>query len=194
MPAGRHGDRGVCAAMRSVSPEGLRMFGGRAGVGRSATARARTRRSSRRRRVATAPWHGTCSDAGMSRRRRARDQSTGLLQAAAWPGALSAMVCGLWAGSATLSASAEHGLSQKPLEVARLFGFPITNSMIVTWIVAAALILFVQAGTRRMQPVPRGAQNLLEWLVEGLYQFLERLLGPSLVRRTFWFFASVFIF
>ena len=27
----------------------------------------------------------------------------------------------------------EHGLSQKAVEIARPFGFPITNSMVVTW-------------------------------------------------------------
>ena len=32
----------------------------------------------------------------------------------------------------------EHGISRKPEEVIRLFGFPITNSMIVTWAVARA--------------------------------------------------------
>ena len=30
--------------------------------------------------------------------------------------------------------SEEHGLSQKAIEIARPFGFPITNSMLVTWI------------------------------------------------------------
>jgi F-type H+-transporting ATPase subunit a len=42
--------------------------------------------------------------------------------------------------------------------------------------------------------VPSGAQNFLEWLVESLYGFLEGLLGPRLVQRTFWYFATVFIF
>jgi F-type H+-transporting ATPase subunit a len=45
-----------------------------------------------------------------------------------------------------------------------------------------------------MQSVPRGAQNFLEWLVSGLYNFLESLLGPHLVKKTFWFFATIFIF
>ena len=40
-----------------------------------------------------------------------------------------------------LLAPEEHGLSQKALEVARPFGFPITNSMVVTWVVALALIV-----------------------------------------------------
>ena len=88
----------------------------------------------------------------------------------------------------------ESGLSQKAVEIARPFGFPITNSMVVTWIVAVGLIVFAQVATRHMKPVPEGVQNFWEWLVEGLYTFLEGIIGSHLVERTFWFFASVFIF
>jgi F-type H+-transporting ATPase subunit a len=88
----------------------------------------------------------------------------------------------------------EHGLSQKAIEIARPFGLPITNSMVVTWIVALGLILFARASTRRMTEIPGGAQNLLEWLVEGLYGLLESIIGRHLVERTFWFFATIFIF
>jgi F-type H+-transporting ATPase subunit a len=91
-------------------------------------------------------------------------------------------------------APVEHGLSQKAVEIARPFGFPITNSMVVTWIVALALIIFAQVATRKMTQVPGGSQNLLEWLVEGLYGLLESIIGRHLVERTFWFFATVFIF
>jgi F-type H+-transporting ATPase subunit a len=45
-----------------------------------------------------------------------------------------------------------------------------------------------------MTEVPGGAQNLLEWLIESVYGLLEGILGPHLVKRTFWFFATVFIF
>jgi F-type H+-transporting ATPase subunit a len=88
----------------------------------------------------------------------------------------------------------EHGLPQKAVEIARPFGFPITNSMVVSWIVAVGLIIFARVATRDMKGVPGGAQNFLEWLVEGLYNFLERIIGPRLVKRTFWFLATIFIF
>lgn len=88
----------------------------------------------------------------------------------------------------------EHGLPQSAVEIARPFGFPITNSMVVTWIVAVGLIVFAQWSTRRMSQVPGGAQNLMEWLIEGLYGLLESILGRHLVERTFWFFATIFIF
>ncbi|MBA2432758.1 MAG: F0F1 ATP synthase subunit A, partial [Chthoniobacterales bacterium] len=33
-----------------------------------------------------------------------------------------------------------------------------------------------------------------EWMVESLYSFLEGMIGPDLVKKTFWFFATLFIF
>jgi hypothetical protein len=74
---------------------------------------------------------------------------------------------------------AERGPSQKPVEIARMFGFPITNSMVFSWIVAVGLIVFAQVATRQMKPVPDGAQNFWEWLVEGLYTFLEGIIGSG---------------
>lgn len=76
----------------------------------------------------------------------------------------------------------------------------VTNSMIVTWIVAALLIVAAQAATKtaRTNPaaalVPQGAQNFWEWLVEGVYGLLEGIVGSDLVKKTFWFFATLFIF
>jgi len=95
---------------------------------------------------------------------------------------------------ATQLEQVEQGPSQKAVEIARPFGFPVTNSMVVSWIVAVGLILFAQVATRHMKAVPEGAQNFWEWLVESLYTFLEGIIGPHLVKRTFWFFATVFIF
>ena len=66
--------------------------------------------------------------------------------------------------------------------------------MVVTWIVAVGLIVFAQLATRRMSQIPGGAQNFLEWLVEGLYGLLEGIIGRHLVEKTFWFFATIFIF
>jgi F-type H+-transporting ATPase subunit a len=87
-----------------------------------------------------------------------------------------------------------HGLPQSAVEVGRLRGFPITNSMVVTWIVALGLIIFAYFATRNMKPVPTGAQNFFEWLVQSLQTFLEGIIGRHLVDRTFWFFATIFIF
>ena len=129
-----------------------------------------------------------------------------VLLLAAWsigPGAESVFAQNEAARTSTMSTNdaagrgtseAERGPSQKAVEIARPFGFPITNSMVVSWIVAAGLIIFARVATRDMKRVPDGAQNLLEWLIGGLYDFLQGIIGPELVKRTFWFFATVFIF
>jgi F-type H+-transporting ATPase subunit a len=100
---------------------------------------------------------------------------------------------GGWAFGAAPAGEA-HGLSQQAADIARPFGFPITNSMVVTWIATVGLIIFARVATRHMKQVPDGPQNLLEWLVGSLYAFLEGIIGPHLVKRTFWFFATIFIF
>jgi len=72
--------------------------------------------------------------------------------------------------------------------------FSVTNSMILTWVVALFIIIFARFATRKIKAVPEGAQNFWEWLVEGLYGFLEGIIGHDLVKKTFWFFATLFIF
>ena len=69
-----------------------------------------------------------------------------------------------------------------------------TSSMIVTWIVAVFLIVVAQLATRKIQLVPQGLQNFVEWLVEGLYGFFGEILGPALVKKSFWFFCTIFLF
>ena len=70
----------------------------------------------------------------------------------------------------------------------------VTNSMVLTWVVALLIIIFARYATSRMKQIPDGAQNFWEWMVESLRDFLESIIGEHLARRTFWFFASVFIF
>jgi F-type H+-transporting ATPase subunit a len=103
-------------------------------------------------------------------------------------------VAGAVVGAHEAGVAHHEGVPLKPVEVGRPFGFPITNSMVVTWIVALALIVFAQVAMRNPRSVPSGAQNVWEWLVEGLYGFLENIIGHALVKKTFWFFATIFIF
>jgi len=95
---------------------------------------------------------------------------------------------------ATAAEPEEHGLPERAVEIGHLFGLPITNSMVVTWVVALGLIVSTRVAMRKMKEVPDGLQNFWEWLVEGLYEFLESILGAELVKKTFWFFITIFIF
>jgi hypothetical protein len=53
----------------------------------------------------------------------------------------------------------KHGLLQSAVEIARPLGFPVTNSMLVSWIVAALLIVFARVATRGMDQVPAGLRT-----------------------------------
>jgi F-type H+-transporting ATPase subunit a len=99
---------------------------------------------------------------------------------------------------------AEHG--EKAAHAAEHHGLPpaapvfeigplqFTSSMVITWVVAFILIAFAQMATRNIQAVPSGLQNFAEWLVEGMYDFFGEILGAELVKKTFWFFCTLFIF
>lgn len=101
----------------------------------------------------------------------------------------------LLATTAFAAEAVEHEtVSLKAAPLVQIGKFAVTNSMLVTWIVALGIIVFAQIATRRIIPIPKGAQNFWEWLVESLYNFLEGIIGRDLVRKTFWFFATIFIF
>ena len=112
------------------------------------------------------------------------------------------LVCGCALATSAIAAEpaqapekAEHEvIPLKPAALVHIGKFAVTNSMLVTWIVAVGIIVFAQLATRKVKDIPSGIQNFWEWLVESLYNFLESIIGPQLVRKTFWFFATIFIF
>ena len=97
-------------------------------------------------------------------------------------------------GTAASGEPGEHGLTADAPRLGSTGSSFVTGSMVVTWTVALGLIVLTRYATRKMQLIPDGAQNFWEWLVETLHDFLEGIIGPDLVKRTFWFFATVFIF
>lgn len=86
------------------------------------------------------------------------------------------------------------GLPPAAPRVFNLMGLPVTNSMVVTWVVALLVIVLARMATANIKQVPEGSQNFWEWLVESLHNFLSGIIGAELVSKTFWFFATVFIF
>ena len=87
-----------------------------------------------------------------------------------------------------------HGLPPNAVILKKIGPFAITNSMVVTWIVAFGLIAFAQIATKNAKLVPTGLQNFVEWLVESLVGFFEGILGEKMAKETFWFFGTIFIF
>jgi F-type H+-transporting ATPase subunit a len=113
-----------------------------------------------------------------------------------------ALICGCALVTSTIAAEPEHAVAKeeheavplKPSVVFQIGKFAVTNSMLVTWIVAAGIIVFAQMATRNIKQIPDGKQNFWEFIVETLHDFLESIIGRDLTRKTFWFFATIFIF
>src|SRR5213076_871736 len=93
-------------------------------------------------------------------------------------------------------AAGEHGKREGLPQAAPLLGPRqfVSSSMVVTWVVAAFLLIFSRRAMKNAKDVPDGAQNFWEWMVESLYEFIEGIIGPELVKKTFWFFVTIFIF
>ena len=82
-----------------------------------------------------------------------------------------------------------------PAEVVfHLFGFPITNSIIATWITIIVLVGFSFAVTRRMRIIPKRLQSLLEFALGALLDFCKSVAGEHNGRRFFPIVATIFLF
>ncbi|OGI18771.1 MAG: ATP synthase F0 subunit A [Candidatus Moranbacteria bacterium RIFCSPLOWO2_02_FULL_48_19] len=73
--------------------------------------------------------------------------------------------------------------------------FPVTNAFLIGFLVSVFLILLMQVVVRKMVLVPRGAQNVLETVFEGLLSLIESVLGnKAQSRRAFPLIATIFLF
>src|SRR6266700_1703767 len=82
----------------------------------------------------------------------------------------------------------------QPDVIATPFGFPITNTLLCTWISIIVLVALFYAGTRRRDMIPRGMQNFMEWVVELLLGLVEGVSGKEKVKMFFPLVATFFIF
>ncbi len=86
-------------------------------------------------------------------------------------------------------------LGSEEHHVATLFDFypSITGSIIMSWIVMAVVIVPLTIASRRLKEVPSGAQNVLEFAIEGLTSFAMGIGGPG-AKRFITFFLACFLF
>lgn len=76
-----------------------------------------------------------------------------------------------------------------------VFGVPITNSMILSFVVLIFLSVLTYFGTRKMETVPRGMQNVLELAIEKLLGLVDSITHDrKFSLRIFPILATFFIF
>lgn len=79
--------------------------------------------------------------------------------------------------------------------VAHIGSFPITNSLIASWITVLTLVIIGFFVSRRRAEVPRGLQNVVEVIVEGLLNLVDSVTGNrTQSKRFFPWIATIFFF
>lgn len=86
--------------------------------------------------------------------------------------------------------SHEHTLYAEP--IARIGGFPITNSLLNTWLVVVLVVVACFYLKTRIKQIPGKAQNIMEMTVEGFLDIFDSATGSR--EKSLKFFPFVFTF
>lgn len=80
-------------------------------------------------------------------------------------------------------------------KIAHIGNVPITNSMVANWIATVVLVVFAILATKKISLVPKGVQNVAEFIVESLLGLADSVIGNmKLTRKFFPMIATIFIF
>lgn len=77
---------------------------------------------------------------------------------------------------------------------ATVLGIDIPHFVITMWVIMFILVFVSWLGTRKMKRVPSGVQNVVEFAVEGIYNFLAGMMGESRARAYLPLLGSFFFF
>lgn len=91
-------------------------------------------------------------------------------------------------------AMAADGVSPYPYEIHRIGPIPITNSMIMGWVVSIILVLLVRLAIRKRGLVPSRGQGALEVVIEGVSGLIEPIVGKRMLRPVFPLLVGLFCF
>ena len=72
--------------------------------------------------------------------------------------------------------------------------FPLTNTILTSWIVIVLLGLLFCFATRKMALIPRGIQNFVEMVVEAFYNLVIQTVGEKHGRRFFPVVCTIFLY
>lgn len=73
-------------------------------------------------------------------------------------------------------------------------GFPITNSMVTSWVIAAVLIIVVRMAVKKPRLVPTRGQAVVEGVVVGVRDLIEPIVGRRMVGVTFPLLSALFVY
>lgn len=98
------------------------------------------------------------------------------------------------ATASSLQAAGEGGVSPAPYELTELFGLPVTNTILTTWVISLLLILGVRLLVGKPQLIPGKWQAVFESIIDGLKGLLEPIVGKKAFPMTFPLLMGLFVF
>ena len=90
--------------------------------------------------------------------------------------------------------AAEGGVSLTAEKAFMIGDFPVTNSMITSWVISLILILTIRIVVGKATLVPNKGQLFIESIVGGLRDIVEPIVGKKLFFPSFWLLSGLFIF
>lgn len=93
-----------------------------------------------------------------------------------------------------LLAAGGEGVSPKATELFNLWGLPVTNSILTTWIVALLIIVGVRLAVGTPKLIPGKGQSVVEGLAQGLRDALEPIVGKKMISKVFPLLCGFFVF
>jgi len=89
---------------------------------------------------------------------------------------------------------AQAAVPPAPDTLTEVFGIPITNSMITSWVISIGLIVLVRWLIKKPTLVPHRGQALVETIFEGIKGLIEPIVGKHMVKPVFPLLVGLFLF
>ena len=103
-------------------------------------------------------------------------------------------LCLFFLTSSTLLNAAGDKVSVKAEVAYELGWFPITNSMITSWVISVVVIIFIRILAGQTSLIPSKGQLFIESIVGGIRNIVEPIVGKKLFFPSFWLLSGLFIF
>ncbi len=79
-------------------------------------------------------------------------------------------------------------------KIGYIFGFAVTNSILMTWIVMGIMVFFTFVTAKNLTLVPKHLQSIAEIIIEGLHSLFTSVVGKDKIAMFFPLLATIFLF
>ena len=90
--------------------------------------------------------------------------------------------------------AAETGVAPMAEPLFRVGPLPVTNSMVMSWVVAIALIVVIRKVAGKPKLIPSRGQAVVEQLIQSLMEIIEPIVGPKAIKASRPLLISLFTF